>query len=226
MLLIFDVLGTLFSFDAVKKRFQALNMPGLLMELWLAKLLRAAMASTLARKYVPFRVLAQSTLKQLLTRHEIDERAAEPLLASLDEVRPWPDAPSCVRALRAREYRLVALTNNGAEETELLLDRWGLRKEFERVFSADMAKCCKPHPAPYEIVLTRMLAGPYDCSMISAHAWDVLGAESMGMNTVYVSRLEKQWIFPGSPAGLIVPSLADVPAAILRQSASSPEQEA
>ncbi len=216
----------IFSLDAVKKRFQKEGIPESMMELWFAKLLQAAMASTLARKYVPFRVLAAATLNQLLNLHDLDTKAADQVLTSLDEIRPWPDAPACLRALRARGHRLIALTNGGAGDAEVLLERWGLRKEFGRVFSADMANFCKPHPAPYEMVLTRMLAGPYDCCMVSAHSWDILGAEALGMNTVYVSRLEQQWGFPGSPAGVIVPVLADVPSAIMRQFCSTPEQAA
>lgn len=216
MVVIFDVVGTLFSLDKVRDRFRDAGIRPEIMELWFDRVLQWAMASTLAGKYTPSTILAHSALQQLFALQNIDEEHLDGVLGSLQEIEPWDDARECLRTLRSDGYRLVALTNSGIDDTERLLERSGLRKEFEGLYSADDAKACKPHHAPYAAVLRTMFVVPLDCCLVTAHEWDILGAQSVGMHTVYVNRLEKQWSFPTSPSS-IVSSLCEVPDAISRQ---------
>jgi 2-haloacid dehalogenase len=138
------------------------------------------------------------------------------LLASLQEVGPWSDAGECLHALRVDGHRLVAVTDDSRDSTRLLLERTGLWKWFERILSAEAARACRPCHRMYEHLFRTVLAGPYECCLVSAHGWDVLGAEALGMHSVYVSRLEQQWPFPGNPSGFVVSSLSEVPEAISR----------
>jgi 2-haloacid dehalogenase len=211
MLVIFDIVGTLFSLEKVKNRFQDNGVRPELMELWLARVQQMSMAATLAGKYIPFKVLASCTLKQLFALENIHERYFDDILDTLEDIEPWDDAGECLRGLRTDGHRIAALTNCDSEEVERLLLRSGLKKELERVYSADIAKACKPHPALYELLFRTMFAAPYECCMVTAHEWDIFGAESLGMNTVYINRLEKQWPFPESPSGFMVSSLREVP---------------
>lgn len=65
MLVIFDVVGTLFSLERIRRALRNRALPEETLELWFARLLQAAMASTLAGRYVPFKDLAESNLRQL-----------------------------------------------------------------------------------------------------------------------------------------------------------------
>jgi 2-haloacid dehalogenase len=126
----------------------------------------------------------------------------------------WSDAEECLHALRADGHRLVALTDDNRDNTRRLLERTGLWKWFERIHSADTTRACRPCRTMYEHLFRTMFAGPYEYCLVSAHGWDILGAETLGMYSVYVNRLEQQWQFPEPPAGFVVSSLNDVPAVI------------
>jgi 2-haloacid dehalogenase len=217
MLVIFDVIGTLFSLNRVKDRFRERGVRQELADLWFAKITQSAMAATLANKYIPFSLIAHSTLKQLFLREQIPEPHLDELAASLREIEPYGDARGCLRSLREDGHQLVAVSNGSYGDTERLLERSGLGLELHRFYSADMVKACKPHPAVYDLVFRTMFIGPYDCCMVAAHGWDILGGQSRGMATVYVNRLEQAWPVPGSPEGFVVNNLRDVPFAIASQ---------
>ncbi len=217
MLIMFDVIGTLFSLNRIRDRFREAGLREDLALLWFTRLTQSAMAATLASKYVPLALLARSTLKQLLLQEQASEQQLDGLVGSLEEIEPYGDARGCLRTLRDDGHQLVALSNGGYEDTERLLKRSGLGMELDRFYSADMVKACKPHPALYDLVFRTMFVGPYDCCMVAAHGWDILGAQSRGMLTIYVNRLEKLWPFPQGPEGFVVNNLRDVPFAIASQ---------
>ena len=214
MVILFDVLGTLFSLNKVMDRFRDQGIPQEVMELWFEKLMQTAMASALTRKYFPLDVLARSTLLQVFAQKKVHEKQLERILTALQEIEPHGDARGCLRTLRDDGHRLVALSNLSYDETERLMLRSGLYGEFERFYSADMARACMPHPALYELVFRTMFVGPYESCMVAAYGWNVLGAHAVGMSTIYIERAEKLWPFPGSPAGFIVSNLRDIPFAV------------
>ncbi len=132
----------------------------------------------------------------------------------MKELAPWPDAADCLRRLRGAGHRLVALTNSSAEAAEGLLGKAGLRDFFELALSTDEAGACKPDPRPYRLALERAGFEPSEACMVAAHGWDILGADAVGMQTVWIERLEKRWPFPGEPPGRIAADLAQVPEAV------------
>ncbi len=67
MLVIFDVVGTLFSLDRVRESIREQGLPPELLPWWFGRLLQTAMAATLASRYLPFRQAAEASLKQVLT---------------------------------------------------------------------------------------------------------------------------------------------------------------
>jgi 2-haloacid dehalogenase len=216
MLVIFDMVGTVFSLSKVRSTFQKKGIGQPLMDLWFSRLLQGLMASTLAGRYCSFGALARSTLEQVFAQNNIRERYMEDVLESLQEIEPWDDARDCIHTLQRDGHRLIAMSNNDLEGTERLLLRSGLRKSFDRLYSADITKACKPHHALYELLFRTVFAAPYECCMVSAHGWDILGAGALGMNTVYVNRLEQQWAFPDPPEGFTVANLHEVPELITR----------
>ncbi len=214
MLIFFDVLTTLFSLNRIKSRFRKLGIRQELVELWFARLFQASMASTLAGRYSGFEAIAASVLKQLFAREHIPGRHLDEALVSLREVEPRDGAAECLRALRSDGHRLIALTDDGRDSTRRLLERAGLWKWFERLYSAEISRACKPHHAVYEQIFRTLFAGPYECCMVSALEWDIIGAESVGMNSVYVAGGRVQRPVLDVPASFIVASLYQVPRVI------------
>lgn len=216
MIVIFDVVGTLFNLDRIQKVFGRFNASDELPELWFARLLHSSMTATLTGRYLPFYELAEAGLRQIIDLKDLPEDLLMPALKGLQELDLWDDARECLDTLQADDHQLVALTNSGSAAVESLFRRAEISNMFELILSADDVGACKPNPAPYRMALNRMNVYPPDACMISAHGWDILGAHTVGLRTVWVSRLEKQWPFPGDPPDLTVATLSEIPSLIPR----------
>jgi 2-haloacid dehalogenase len=209
MLVIFDVVGTLFSLERVRQSIKAQDLPSELLPWWFGRLLQSAMAATLADRYLPFRQAAEVSLKQVLAIADRPENMAESILAEMQELTPWPDAFDCLQTLH-QSHHLVALTNSSVDAAEGLIGKAGLRDLFRGVLSTDEVRACKPDPRPYRMALARAGRKPSEAWMVAAHGWDVLGADAVGMRTVWIDRVEKRWPFPGNPPDCVAADLAQV----------------
>ncbi len=211
MVILFDLVGTLFSMDRVAEIFRKASVPADVLPFWFARLLHVSMASTLAGRYVPFIAAAESSLRQALTLRELRHDVVANTIETMQALEPWEDAHACLSSLVRAGHRLVALSNAHREMENSLLAGGNLRDLFTAVLSSDEVRHCKPHPAPYRMALERTGVRPAEACMIAAHAWDVQGAAAVGLRTVWVSRVEKAWSFPGAPPDGSVVSLAEIP---------------
>lgn len=210
MLVVFDVIGTLFSLDAVRDRMRDEQLPIDLLDFWLARLLHASFAHTLADRYRPYRELMRPTLRQALAVRGLPDDGVERVLDGFDALQPWDDTVDCLDALLAAGHEIVALTNGGEAQTLALMERGGIRDRFAAVHSADEVRQVKPNEAPYRMVLDRFGRAPAGACMVAVHGWDILGASAVGMRTVWVSRVEEQWPFHGTPPDGAMTGLAGV----------------
>ena len=214
MVIVFDLLGTIFSYEKVEEIFQEHEMPPEVSKLWVARLLQAGMAATMADRYVPFRQLAETTLQQILSVMNQSEALTSTILERMKELEPYPDVAECIQTLQAEGHRLIVLTNTSVEAADALLEKAGLRDAFDMVLSADETGSCKPDPRPYRAAAKRAGCPASEICLVAAHGWDIMGANAVGMKTVWVERLEKWWTFPGDPPGLVAPSLTQLPTLI------------
>ena len=54
----------------------------------------------------------------------------------------------------------------------------------------------KPHPELYRHALNELGLDADRATLIAAHAWDIVGARAVGMEAVWVTRLEWVWPLP------------------------------
>lgn len=189
---VFDVMGTLFDLERVRRVLVDLGAPAAALEAWFQRILHEAATVTIVDSYRPFKELAASSLKTTLAQLELDPARTEPLDA-LAELDPYPDTADALERLRQAGVRIVALTNGAVDSTEKLLERGGLSELFDEILSCDEVRRFKPHSAPYRLALER--AGS-QATMVAAHGWDIVGARSAGLETIWISREEHEWPFP------------------------------
>jgi len=96
---VFDVVETLASLDAVQLRLTEVGLPGLL-PTWFTRILRDAMALTLAGDYRGFADVAASAL-HAETRGALTDAQVEAVVAGFGQLTPQPDAVTAVRAAAA-----------------------------------------------------------------------------------------------------------------------------
>lgn len=211
---IFDLVGTLFSLDAVTERLEREGARGLT-DCWFQETIQAAMAATLAERYLPFREVVEITLTNLLEIQGLTEVSVPGVLEAFDELSPEDGAHDCLKRLSKDGVRLAVLTNSSKLSAMALLKRSGLADFFEMVISTDEVEKCKPHPSTYRFILDRLDAEPEDSWMAASHGWDIYGAAAAGLHTVWMMSRDRRWPFPGLPPGATVSTLEEIPAVIL-----------
>jgi len=114
-----------------------------------------------------------------------DADAVRSLAASEQRLEPWPDS---VRGLDriASHFPVVGLSNASQSALTRISAHAGLR--WHQVLSAEDAQSYKPHPDVYQLAITNAGCSPDRLLMVAAHAWDLRGAQAVGMRTAYVER--------------------------------------
>jgi len=192
----FDVMGTLFDLSAARRRLEALGAPPLALEAWFHRALHTATSITLTGDFRPFPDLAKPALESVLAQLDIPPEGATEVLASLGELDAHPDAPGAVERLASSGLRIVALTNGTRENTRKLLAGAGMAEHFERVVATEDVGVYKPHRDVYLRAVAELDLPASEITLVAAHAWDVMGARSAGLDAIWISRLERRWPLP------------------------------
>jgi len=102
------------------------------------------------------------------------------------ELRPFPEVRGALERLGQR-FKLVALSN-GEPDFLAHLARSQIHWDFDAIISVMEVGAFKPHPGVYRHAAVRLGLEVGECLMVSANAFDVVGARACGMRGVYVDR--------------------------------------
>ena len=114
-----------------------------------------------------------------------DSDAVRSLAASGQRLEPWPDSVPALDRI-ASQFPVVGLSNASHSALTSIGAHSGLR--WHQVLSAEDAQSYKPHPDVYRLAITNAGCSPDRLLMVAAHAWDLRGAQAVGMRTAYVER--------------------------------------
>lgn len=118
----------------------------------------------------------------------VDVTAAEMdgLMQAWQHLKPFDDVMPALQRLKPR-YKLVALSNGERLYLDhLVKNRIGW--PFDVVFSVETVGAFKPHPGVYRQGAAASGLEVGQCMMVSANAYDVMGARMCGMRGAYVNR--------------------------------------
>jgi len=94
------------------------------------------------------------------------------------------------------DCRIYAFSNGFGDDVKNLLKNAGIEKYFEGIVSVDDIKTFKPSPDVYKHFLNKSCSKTAESWLISGNPFDVIGAGSVGMNSVWVRRNPKQVFDP------------------------------
>ncbi|MEU1117853.1 MULTISPECIES: haloacid dehalogenase type II [unclassified Streptomyces] len=114
-----------------------------------------------------------------------DPDAVAELALSARRLPPWHDTVSGLARIAAG-FPLIGLSNASRTALLGLNAHAGLR--WHQALSAEDARTYKPDPAVYRLAVTVSGRPPERLLMVAAHAWDLRGAQSLGLRTAYVAR--------------------------------------
>ncbi|MFC5956312.1 haloacid dehalogenase type II [Streptomyces pratens] len=140
-----------------------------------------------ARPYLTSDALDLEAARLVTNAAGVDDPAATAALAlSVRRLPPWPDTVAGLARLDER-FPLIGLSNASRTALLGLNAHAGLR--WHQALSAEDARTCKPDPAVYQLAVTVSGLPPERLLMVAAHAWDLRGAQRLGLRTAYVARL-------------------------------------
>ncbi|KAJ6107302.1 haloacid dehalogenase [Penicillium sp. IBT 18751x] len=99
----------------------------------------------------------------------------------------WPEVQEAIRSIRQDLGLEVFVHANGTTRLQLDLTRSsGL--SFNMLFSSQLLGVYKPDPAAYQKALQFVKLRPEEVALVAAHAYDLRGAQGVGMKTIYIHR--------------------------------------
>jgi 2-haloacid dehalogenase len=139
------------------------------------------------------RAYANSEIIDREAAHRVADRAGltdpvviERLATARQRLKPWDDSLAGLTRL-ARRFPVLGLSD-ASRATLLRLNAYaGLR--WHQALSAEDAQAYKPAPEVYQLAVDAARCPSERVLMIAAHAWDLRGAQAVGMRTAYVQRL-------------------------------------
>jgi 2-haloalkanoic acid dehalogenase type II len=109
------------------------------------------------------------------------------LVAAWHAQPAWPEVPEAIRRIREELGLEVFVHANGTTRLQLDLTRYsGL--SFNMLFSSQLLGCYKPKPEAYQKGLELVKLEPQEVVLVAAHAYDLRGAQKVGIRTIYVHR--------------------------------------
>ncbi|MFF1269889.1 haloacid dehalogenase type II [Streptomyces anulatus] len=136
-----------------------------------------------------------------------DPAAVEALARSARRLPPWPDTVAGLARISGR-FPLIGLSNASRTALLGLNAHAGLR--WHQALSAEDARTYKPDPAVYRLAVTVAGVPPERLLMVAAHAWDLRGAQALGLRTAYVARPVGDPPTPSDRFDLYAEGLADL----------------
>lgn len=135
---------------------------------------------------------------------------------ALAEVAPQPGAIDAVLALRARGLRCGVVSSAIHHPfVEWTLERFGLRDTFGTITTSASCGYYKSRPEIYAAALRDLGVAPTEAVHVGdSYRFDVLGARSAGMRTIWYASTEEAMAQPANEADATIADLASLPTVI------------
>jgi len=190
--LAFDVYGTLIDTHGISDLAHTFvgDKAKSFMHSWRSKQLEYTFRRGLMKNYVDFSECTRNALDftcEILKCH-LQPEERNRLMREYKVLPAYTDVPECLKKLKSANLRLFAFSNGSAADVTGLLENAGILHFFEDVVSVDDVKTFKPNPEVYEYFLQKSKSSKTNSWLISGNPFDVIGAISYGMNSVWVQR--------------------------------------
>ena len=138
------------------------------------------------RGYVNSQIIDREAAQLVADRAGLaDPDVVAELATAGQRLPPWGDSVAGLERL-ARHFPLVGLSNASRTALLRLSAHAGLR--WHQALSGEAVPAYKPAPEVYRLAIETAGCPPERVLMVAAHAWDLRGAQELGMLTAYVHR--------------------------------------
>jgi 2-haloacid dehalogenase len=140
-----------------------------------------------AQTYQPYRMVLEDVVEGFGQRFGFAVRATErkTLVASLPSWKPFNDTIETLSALADR-FRLAVVAN--IDDDLFAITASQLKTPFDLVVTAEQARCYKPKPAIFEVMLHQLGVEPHSVVHVAEDVREIPTARRLGCRTIWVSR--------------------------------------
>jgi 2-haloacid dehalogenase len=189
---VFDAYGTLFDVHSAVRRLALTIGPEAdrLSELWRARQLEYTWLRSLMGRHADFWQVTGDALDYALDRLQIDAAPIrEALMQAYLALDAYPEAPGVLDRLRGSGLKIAILSNGEPRMLEAAARSTGLSGLVDHILSVEAVGVYKPQPRVYALAVTSLGLAANQIAFVSSNAWDVNGASSAGLQTVWINRL-------------------------------------
>ncbi len=199
-LILFDVYETILNMGEIERRVNNLLSSKRGYTLWFELFMQYTFVDNSTIQFHNFSSIAEATLRmasQMFDR-EIDVHHINEILNAMKHLPIHEGVQEGLSDLHDQNYRIAALTNSPENIVRDRMERTGLISYFEKVLSAEHVRKFKPALEVYTWAAEKLELPASEILLVSAHGWDIAGAENAGMQTAYI-RQNKQMLYPLAP---------------------------
>jgi 2-haloacid dehalogenase len=192
----FDAYGTLFDVYSVTTLCEEF-FPGLgdaVARTWRVKQLQYSVLRTLMGRYQDFWQLTHDALIYACKSVNVvlEQTQRRRLMDAYLTLRAFPDVKPGLLTLKEAGVRLAILSNGEPKMLRAVVDHAGIGSLFDAVISADEVQMFKPAPMVYQLASKHLNLRPAAIGFVSSNSWDVSGAGSAGLTTIWMRRDTEQ----------------------------------
>lgn len=190
--LAFDMYGTLVNPIRIWKQLEH-YFPGdaqRIAEIWRQKQLEYTFRLTAMERYEDFEQVTRKALDYALaaSEHDLDAQQKNSLMAQYNDLERFADVEPGLQRLKDAGYTMVVFSNGSPSMLTEIMKAADLGKYCSGFVSVDEVSVYKPSPVVYRHVANRLVRPVNEVRLISSNPFDVIGAESAGMQAAWVNR--------------------------------------
>ena len=158
--------------------------------LWRSRQFEYQWLRALAGQYVDFWQATEESLEfsanQLDLKMSLAKRKL--LMNTYLNLKPWPDVPDALSALKRAGIRMAILSNMTPQILTNNIEKNNLGKYFDHIISTDSAKTYKPDRNAYQLGVDTLNLTREEIAYAAFSGWDIAGAKWFGYPTFWVNR--------------------------------------
>jgi 2-haloacid dehalogenase len=184
---------------------------------WRAKQLEYTWLRSLMGRYADFAQVTADALDYALEAHGLGgSPVREHLLSLYTSLAAYPDAATCLQAVKAAGARTGILSNGSPSMLAAAVTSAQLGTLLDYVLSVDTVRIYKPSPEVYKLAPNAFGLEPAQIALVSANGWDCAGAAAFGFRVIHVNRFNQGEERLGILPEVCVASLTEAAEAIKR----------
>jgi 2-haloacid dehalogenase len=188
---VFDAYGTLLNINFLDARLHHYfgEKASDISEVWRRKQLEYTWLRTLMQCYMPFSTVTAEALKFACNELSmpLKDEVLEDMMHRYFELSAYPEVPEVLEKL-SNKHKLSILSNADLPMLKSAVQYNKIEHCLAEIISADQIKKFKPVSEVYKLATEILKLEKEQIAFVSANSWDIAGAKSFGLATIWLNR--------------------------------------